>query len=994
MLTEVRKMSRIDTKKLVNPPKEYRPVPFWSWNEKLDTKETAWQVHEMDRVGLGGYFMHARGGLQTEYMSDEWFDNVKTTLKEGKATGMKNWGYDENGWPSGFASGKINGMGEKYQQKYLRCELTDAPVNTDRTIGNFEYDGKNAHIYYDVNEFYVDLMDPEVTKEFIKRTHEVYKKELGDDFKDMEGFFTDEPQLSRDGLPWSLILLDEYKKKYGEDLKPKLLEIFYRIGDYAVTRYRYWELVRDLFADNYLGQLYKWCQENGTKLTGHMVLEEGINIQITANSAVMANYEFFDYPGFDCLCRILIETMGPTQVASVAHQLGKKHVLSETFALSGHNVNFEDLRHIYEYQMVRGATLLCEHLFGYSLRGIRKRDYPPALFYHQPWWNESHNFSDFVSRIGMLLSDGKVKFDVLVMHPQSSAWIAYDEPKNRNMFNFPVINSTELLKIDRDFASLLVDIEKEQIPYHLGDERIINRYGKVENGKFIVGNQAYSIVVIPSCTTLNSYVFELLEQFKAQGGTIVFSDEMPYMINGEKTDKIKNLAQGYTVVPLGELAKAIPTDISKVKMTPKNCDFTDVYSTIRHFDDDAMAMQYIVNSSIEDKEFEFDFGDKCVNMFDTKSGMQYAIELQNGKYTCKIEGRDSIVFFVYDKKVDAPSLKSVECNCDISDKLRGNWDLVKSGDNLLVLDYCDCYFDGELVEKDVYILDIQEKACDLMRPVRVDLDFKFNVEAANTESFKLLVETPEKFDISINGESVSNKSKGYMFDKAFEIIDLEGKARQGQNVVRLSMNFTQSEEVYKDYPKCTRFEGVRNKFSYDNELECIYLAGDFGVNVCGELKEGEKQDTFFDGKEFTVVDSKSEVETGDLTSQGLPFFAGNITLKKKVNLSKDELRGAYFKLEKLASVIAGVKVNGKDAGKVMWKPYTVNISDFVVEGENEIEITLTTALRNLLGPHHSNIGEQYVVRPGTFYRYSPIWAWGKNPEWADGYSFVHMGPYI
>ncbi|MBR5496344.1 MAG: hypothetical protein IKV58_03040, partial [Oscillospiraceae bacterium] len=543
-------MGKIDAKKLINPPKEYRPIPFWSWNDKLDTRETAWQAREIDRVGLGGYFMHARGGLQTEYMSGEWFDNVKETINQSKTTGMKNWGYDENGWPSGFAAGKVNGLGLEYWQKYLRCELTDAPVNTERTIGNYNYDGKNAHIYYDVNDLYVDLMDPKVTKEFIKQTHEVYKKELGSDFKYMEGFFTDEPQLSRDGLPWSFVIFDEYQKRYGDDLKPKLLEIFYRVGDYTVTRHNYWELVRDLFADNYLGQIYKWCQENGTKLTGHMVLEEGINIQITSSGAVMPNYEFFDYPGFDCLCRILIETLGPTQVSSVAHQLGKKHVLSETFALAGHNVNFEDLRHIYEYQMVRGATLLCEHLFGYSLRGIRKRDYPPALFYQQPWWNESNNLNDFVSRMGMLLSDGKAKFDVLVMHPQSSAWIAYDEPKNRYMYDFPVINKTELLKIDRDFVSLLTDIEKEQVPYHIGDERIINRYGKVENGKFIVGEQAYSVFVVPSCTNMNSYVFELLTRFKAQGGTIVFSDEMPYMINGVKTDKIKELAQGCKVVPL------------------------------------------------------------------------------------------------------------------------------------------------------------------------------------------------------------------------------------------------------------------------------------------------------------------------------------------------------------------------------------------------------------------------------------------------------------
>ena len=59
-----------------NIDKKYRFVPFWSWNEKLDTEETARQIEIMDNAGIGGYFMHARGGLETDYMGKEWFDNV------------------------------------------------------------------------------------------------------------------------------------------------------------------------------------------------------------------------------------------------------------------------------------------------------------------------------------------------------------------------------------------------------------------------------------------------------------------------------------------------------------------------------------------------------------------------------------------------------------------------------------------------------------------------------------------------------------------------------------------------------------------------------------------------------------------------------------------------------------------------------------------------------------------------------------------------------
>ena len=121
---------------LNNPPKKYRPIPFWSWNEKLNTEETTWQIEQMDEAGIGGYFMHARGGLQTEYMGKKWMDNIRCGIREGKKRGMGAWGYDENGWPSGFASGLVIGWGFRYQQKYLRYAITEQPCNAEHTICN------------------------------------------------------------------------------------------------------------------------------------------------------------------------------------------------------------------------------------------------------------------------------------------------------------------------------------------------------------------------------------------------------------------------------------------------------------------------------------------------------------------------------------------------------------------------------------------------------------------------------------------------------------------------------------------------------------------------------------------------------------------------------------------------------------------------------------------------------------------------------------------
>ena len=129
---------------LAAPPADYRPIPFWSWNEKLEPEVLREQIRQMHDAGIGGFFMHARGGLQTAYLSPEWMSCVEACIDEADKLGMNAWLYDENGWPSGFGGGAVNGLGVKYQQKYLRYEFLDAAEAGGRTntIGWYTPEGR------------------------------------------------------------------------------------------------------------------------------------------------------------------------------------------------------------------------------------------------------------------------------------------------------------------------------------------------------------------------------------------------------------------------------------------------------------------------------------------------------------------------------------------------------------------------------------------------------------------------------------------------------------------------------------------------------------------------------------------------------------------------------------------------------------------------------------------------------------------------------------
>ena len=70
------------------PGSEWRGAPFWSWNDDLDPREIRWQVREMKRGGLGGFFMHSRSGLITPYLGDRWMECIAAAVDEARKQRM------------------------------------------------------------------------------------------------------------------------------------------------------------------------------------------------------------------------------------------------------------------------------------------------------------------------------------------------------------------------------------------------------------------------------------------------------------------------------------------------------------------------------------------------------------------------------------------------------------------------------------------------------------------------------------------------------------------------------------------------------------------------------------------------------------------------------------------------------------------------------------------------------------------------------------------
>jgi hypothetical protein len=115
-----------------------------------------------------------------------------------------------------------------------------------------------------------------------------------------------------------------------------------------------------------------------------------------------------------------------------------------------------------------------------------------------------------------------------------------------------------------------------------------------------------------------------------------------------------------------------------------------------------------------------------------------------------------------------------------------------------------------------------------------------------------------------------------------------------------------------------------------------------------------------------LVDEPLATSGRDLVRAGYPFFAGRLALTKDVVLKEAPSPGALLELSPPAAVTATVEINGQEAGTVWQAPWTVPVGELLVRGTNRIAVTLTTSLRNLLGPHHYGDPEPDLVTPDAF----------------------------
>ncbi|MBN2312373.1 MAG: hypothetical protein JXM79_00495 [Sedimentisphaerales bacterium] len=315
--------------------------------------------------------------------------------------------------------------------------------------------------------------------------------------------------------------------------------------------------------------------------------------------------------------------------------------------------------------------------------------------------------------------------------------------------------------------------------------------------------------------------------------------------------------------------------------------------------------------------------------------------------------------------------------------------VTRESPNALTLDFCR-YRKGDNPWSDVFpVLGVQDILSAEKYSGPVSLWFEFASEMTPPQC-SVVIEEAKDYIVTVNNKEVKYNNLPYYRDKSFLPIDITHLVKPGKNIIRLSRHFEAADKNTIDNNDLGKF--------YGTELEQIYVIGDFAV-------QGEKigQDDFECKRErfnpSFLLTKETGVTSGNLLTDGYCFFNGTLTLSSEVvipDMSRD--RKYYLDMEALDTVIAEIKINDCPAGTLGWKPYRVEITDFVRLGKNKIEIILTNSLRNLLGslhyvPKKDSPGGQWSLKASPSLGDGARWYTNRhnNKYWSDDYFFRSFG---
>ena len=977
MLYPKNQSEKLSQQLFAQPTSEYRAAPFWAWNCRLDEATLKEQIDVFERMGMGGFFMHVRTGLETPYMNEDFMRCIRACVEKAKSNQMLAYLYDEDRWPSGAAGGKVT-QEEAFRARYLL--FTPKPREEGLFLGAYavslDADGCLAEYHAVSGEetadwyayrmcepgrdrfngnSYVDTLNPRAIERFIEITHERYREEVGADFGGaVPAIFTDEPQFTRKRqlkfardkadvwLPWTDDLPETFRAATGLDLVAHLPELIWELpgGQVSEIRYHYHDHVAERFAAAFADTCGAWCDKHHLPLTGHMMEEPSLMSQTCSLGEAMRSYRSFGIPGIDMLCDNREYTTAK-QCQSAVHQYGREAMLSELDGVTGWDFDFRGHKLQGDWQAALGVTLRVPHLSWMSMAGAAKRDYPASIFFQSPWWKEYHAIEDHFARLNTALTRGKPIVRAAVVHPVESYWLHWGPVEQtasaREQLDELFRNVTEWMllgNVDFDFLC------ESQLP----------ALCKAGANPLKVGEMAYDAVIVPGCETLRSTTLERLEAFAGAGGRLIFIGDAPKYENARPSQRAKALYE--RSIHISASKSALMDAIAPVRLIDIHSDSgARANQYVHQLRRDGDALWLFIAQAKAPYNRDVPVGQNVrirvegvfrPTVYDTLTGTIHPIphRAENGatEIYARLWDEDSLLLLLEPvehsclEETVAPAAQKALLTVDALARY------ALDEPNALLLDQAEFAVDDGPWQAREEILRAAEKCFAMLGwPVGDDLQpyakapnnpshtvrFRFSIHSeARFAGVHLAGECLEGAKISLNGESAATSPDGWYVDKCLATYALP-PLQAGENTLLVEMPFGQR-----------------------TNLEWMYLLGDFAVVLRG--------------RQARLAPREECIGFGSIAEQGLPFYGGNISYEIPFESQGGEvtLRAAHYR-----GATMKIALDGKDLGLLTYAPYEMSLGALPA-GKHTLTIALFGHRGNGFGPVHlADENERWIGPP-------------------------------
>lgn len=1018
-----------------NPPARFRGTPFWAWNCTLKKENLRKQIGYFKEMGMGGFHMHCRTGMNTEYLGDEFMDMVSDCNETAKQKDMLCWLYDEDRYASGFGGGYVT-KDIRYRERYLlftpcrqdgyekdretfqrKCRQGEEPkgyfvmaYRVRLTMGYLEGyvaeqeesircgDGETiwyAYLTVDEksswwnNQTYVNTLDKPALDRFIHITHERYYEKVGADFgKSIPAIFTDEPQFAEmenlnfaeEKKPVRLPFTDDFDESfqtaYGASLLEHLPEVIWEKGkDTAATfRYQYINHLTDRFVEAYAANVGSWCENHNLALTGHMKGEETLRSQTVFTGETMRSLRHFHLPGHDVLSD---QRDYPTakMAQSVSRQFGRFGALSETYGVTNWDFDFRGHKMSGDWQAALGIAVRVHHVSWLSMEGEAKRDYPASINYQSPWYKEYPLIENYFGRVNAALTSGRPQVKVGVIHPVESFWITfgpYDQTYEKQE------------ALENQYRDLCGWLTFGQMDFDYISEALLAEETNCafDSRGFCMGEMRYQVILVPGCITLRESTVDRLLAFAGSGGRVVILGEAPVCMDGVFSEKVRELAGKCEVLTFekGAVLKCLEP-------------WRDVDVLL----DSGGRADNLVYQMRQDEDGRWLFlAHGYEKVRDTFWSM---VDCEDYPYVENIHLR---IQGEYDLTVyDAMTGETEKLQCTHRNgQTRAEWRLGVHDSLLIRLTPA-----AERQQCSGNAVEIREPSSRirLTQPFEVIRE-EPNVLLLDKAEYRIDREPWQPEEDILRLDNICRRRFGYPPKEEAGAQPWTVKDEKGfPNVLSLrfavdSLTDTwaslalESRDKTEIYVNGSLVEEESSGWFTDEAIEVVKIPplrrGSNTIEL--RMPYGEKANVescyllgdfgveVF-GKEKRIIPVPEKVVFGDLTRQGMPFYGGNLTYRCKFTAPGGHmrLRAQYF-----SGPLLGAAVDGKRTGSIAFAPYEVDLGDLEA-GEHLLEITA-------FGNRYHTFGQLHNCDRNYSWFASCSWR-TKNDRWSDEYMLKELG---